>query len=157
MAKKLDNRRKLLVIPEFIDKDRIKKWYGDISFFEVVQDTHRAVAQSHFAFVCSGTATLETALIGTPFVLVYKARPLDYMIGRFFVKLSYVGLANIIMDFEKRSPIHPELFQEDVNSNNLLKLYEIINRDHFEKKSKELKVILKRGSAKQVAKMIIDE
>ena len=157
IAKKLDNRRKLLVIPEFIDKDRIKKWYGDISFFEVVQDTHRAVAQSHFAFVCSGTATLETALIGTPFVLVYKARPLDYMIGRFFVKLSYVGLANIIMDFEKRSPIHPELFQEDVNSNNLLKLYEIINRDHFEKKSKELKVILKRGSAKQVAKMIIDE
>jgi len=154
-AKELGNRRKLLVIPEFIDKNIIEEWYGDISSFEVVQDTHKAVAQSHFAFVCSGTATLETALIGTPFVLVYKARPLDYKIGRFFVKLPHVGLANIIMDFEKRSTVHPEIFQEDVNSDNLLKFYETMDRDHFEKKSKELRVILKTGSAKRVAEMIL--
>jgi len=155
-AKELGNRRKLLVVPEFIDKNRIEEWYGDISSFEIVQDTHKAVAQSHFAFVCSGTATLETALIGTPFVLVYKARPLDYKIGRFFVKLPRVGLANIIMDFEKRSPVHPEIFQEDVNSDNLLKFYETIDRDHFEKKSEELRKILKTGSAKRVAEMILE-
>jgi len=154
-AKLLGNRQKLLVIPEFIDKNRVKEWYGDISSFEVVQDTQKAVAQSHFAFVCSGTATLETALIGIPFVLVYKARLLDYNIGRFFVKLPHVGLANIIMDFEKSSPIHPEIFQDDVNSDNLLKIYETMNKDHFKKKSKELRVILKTGSAKRVAEMIL--
>jgi len=156
-VKQLGNQRKLLVIPEFIDKNRIEEWYGDISSFEVVQDTHKAVAQSHFAFVCSGTATLETALIGTPFVLVYKARPLDYKIGRFFVKLPHVGLANIIMDFEKRSPVHPELFQEDVNSNNLLRFYEKMDRDNFEKKSEELREILKTGSAKRVAEMVLED
>jgi len=156
-AKKLGAKRKLLVIPEFVSKKSIKEWYGDISSFEVVQGTLQAVAQSHFAFVCSGTATLETALIGTPFVLVYKARSLDYKIGRFFVKLPHVGLANIIMDFEKKSPVHPELFQEDVNSDNLLKYYETMDREHFDKKSEELRKILKTGSIKRVAEMVLDD
>ncbi|BBG65195.1 lipid-A-disaccharide synthase [Hydrogenimonas sp.] len=150
----LEGRRKLLVIPSFVDEKKIAEWYGDISGFEVVNDTHEAVAQSHFAFVCSGTATLETALIGTPFVLVYKARPLDYAIGRFFVKLPHVGLANIIMDFEGRSVVHPEIFQEDVNPRNLLNLYGSVDRDLFERKSRELREILKHGSASAVAKMI---
>lgn len=151
----LKGRRKLLVIPAFIQPEKIAEWYGDIGDFEVVQETHEAVAQSHFAFVCSGTATLETALIGTPFVLVYKARPLDYKIGRFFVKLPHVGLANIIMDFEGKSPVHPEMFQEDVNKENLLNIYETMDRDHFDKKRQELREILKYGSAKRVAEMVM--
>jgi lipid-A-disaccharide synthase len=154
-AQALKGRRKLLVIPAFIQSEKIAEWYGDIGDFEVVQDTHEAVAQSHFAFVCSGTATLETALIGTPFVLVYKARSLDYKIGRFFVKLPHVGLANIIMDFEGKSPVHPEMFQEDVNKENLLNIYETMDRDHFDKKRQELREILKYGSAKRVAEMVM--
>jgi len=153
-AAALEGRRKLLVIPSFIDDKKISEWYGDISGFEVVSDTHEAIAQSHFAFVCSGTATLETALIGTPFVLVYKARRLDYAIGRFFVKLKYVGLANIILDFEGKEPLHPEIFQEDVNSSNLLRNYESMDRAGFGERSRQLREILRHGSASTVAKMI---
>lgn len=153
-AAALEGRRKLLVIPSFIDEEKISEWYGDISGFEVVADTHEAVAQSRFAFVCSGTATLETALIGTPFVLVYRARPLDYAIGRFFVKLPHVGLANIILDFEGEEPLHPEIFQDDVNSSNLLHHYESMDRADFAARSRRLREILKHGSAAAVAKMI---
>ncbi len=153
-ASALEGRRRLLVIPSFMKREQIEEWYGDISGFEVVKDTCEAVAQSHFAYVCSGTATLETALVGTPFVLVYKARPFEYRIGRFFVKLPYVGLANIIMNFEGRGPVHPELFQEDVNTKRLLELYESVDRSVFERKSVELRTILKYGSASNVAKMI---
>ncbi|MCF6201161.1 MAG: lipid-A-disaccharide synthase, partial [Hydrogenimonas sp.] len=123
-ATALGDLKRLLVIPRFFDEKKIEEWYGDISGFDIVRDTHEAVARSDFAFVCSGTATLETALIGTPFVLVYKTRPLEYRIGRFFVKLPYVGLANIIMDFEGLDAIHPELFQDEVNAKNLLRFYE---------------------------------
>ncbi len=154
VASKLDGRRKLLVVPPFIEDGKIGEWYGDIEGFEVVRDTHEALAASHFAYVCSGTATLEAALIGTPFVLVYKARPVDYAIGRFFVKLPHVGLANIIMDFEGEGEVHPELFQEDVNAKNLLNLYENLDREAFGRKSLKLHEILRHGSAANVAKML---
>ncbi|WP_201352762.1 lipid-A-disaccharide synthase [Hydrogenimonas urashimensis] len=155
-AERLGGRRKILSIPAFISHEKIESWYGDISGFEVARDAKNAVAQAHFAFVCSGTATLETALIGTPFVLVYKARPLDYAIGNALVKLRYKGLANIIMDFEGKTPVHPEIFQNDVNSDNLLKLYETMDRGHFADKSRELREILRHGSADEVAKMILN-
>lgn len=153
LAASIDGK-KLLAIPPFLEDEKIVEWYGDISGFTVVKNTHEAVARSSFAFVCSGTATLETALIGTPFVLVYKTRPLEYKIGRFFVKLPFVGLANIIMDFEGLPPLHPELFQEEVNSKNLLRLFEEMDRDDFIQKCGKLKEILKHGSAANVAKMI---
>jgi len=73
----------------------------------------------------------------------------------FFVKLPHVGLANIIMDFEGKSPVHPEMFQEDVNKENLLNIYETMDRDHFDKKRQELREILKYGSAKRVAEMVM--
>ena len=48
------------------------------------------------AMVASGTATLETALIGTPMVIVYKLSPLTYAAGKMLVKIKHVGLPNII-------------------------------------------------------------
>ena len=43
--------------------------------------------EAEYGFICSGTATLEAALIGTPFTLSYVAKKFDYAIGRMFVKL----------------------------------------------------------------------
>ncbi|WP_456452029.1 lipid-A-disaccharide synthase [Hydrogenimonas sp.] len=154
VADALPGRRKVLSIPAFISDDKIGAWYGDISGFDVVRDAQHAVAQAHFAFVCSGTATLETALIGTPFVLVYKARPLDWAIGNALVKLPYKGLANIVMDFAGREPVHPEIFQDDVTKEKLLALYETMDRGHFAQKSEELKALLGHGSAAKVAEML---
>ncbi|WP_300361613.1 lipid-A-disaccharide synthase [Hydrogenimonas sp.] len=156
VAEALPGRRKVLSIPDFISDEKIAEWYGDISGFDVVRDAQHAVAQAHFAYVCSGTATLETALIGTPFVLVYKARPLDWIIGNAIVKLPYKGLANIIMDFAGREPVHPEIFQNDVTKERLLELYETMDRDRFADGSRELHEILRYGSAENMARLILN-
>jgi len=57
----------------------------------------------------SGTATLETALIGTPQVVCYKTSNISYQIAKRVVKLKYISLVNLIID----QPVVKELIQED--------------------------------------------
>ncbi len=65
------------------------------------------------ALVCtSGTVTLEASYIGTPCVICYKANPVSYLIGRYFVRISRIGLPNIILDRD----VLPELVQSQMNA-----------------------------------------
>ncbi len=64
-------------------------------FFE--SDFYGHVSGMDFALVASGTATLETALLGTPFFLIYKASNSTYWAGRFLVKVRYLGLVNLLL------------------------------------------------------------
>jgi lipid-A-disaccharide synthase len=61
--------------------------------------------------VVSGTATLETALLGVPMVIVYKAHFLTYILTRLFIKLKYIGLVNVIAGRK----IVPEFLQYEAN------------------------------------------
>ncbi len=58
--------------------------------------TYDVMSQSHFAFVTSGTATLETACFGTPMFVLYKTSWLTYMIGRLLIRVKNIGLVNIV-------------------------------------------------------------
>jgi len=146
--------KKLLVVPKHFLKEDIEEVYGDISGFEVTNDAKKALKSSDFAFVCSGTATLEASLIGVPFVLVYQAKKIDYFIAKRFVKLKYIGLANLILDFEGYKPLHKEFIQNEVNVENLLNEYKNLDREEFFKQSIKLKEILKHGSSANVAKYL---
>lgn len=53
-------------------------------------------AAADLAIVSSGTATLETAILGTPQLIVYRMQPFSYWLARRFVKLPYFGLANLV-------------------------------------------------------------
>jgi lipid-A-disaccharide synthase len=78
----------------------------------LVQDrSYAARAHADAALVASGTATLETALLGTPFAIVYKLNALTYQMARRIVKVPHVGLANVVA----RREVAPELLQDDVN------------------------------------------
>jgi lipid-A-disaccharide synthase len=48
------------------------------------------------AMVSSGTATLETAILGTPMALLYRVHSWEYAIGRWLVNLPYIGLPNVV-------------------------------------------------------------
>ncbi len=50
------------------------------------------------ALVTSGTATLETALLGIPQVVCYKTAPVSYLIARFLIKIKYISLVNLILN-----------------------------------------------------------
>ena len=153
VARSLKYKKLLVISPNL--KDDIDEIYGDISEFEVVFDTHKALLQSQFAFICSGTATLEAALIGTPFVLCYKAKAIDIWLARKLVKLKHAGLANIIFDFIGKEPLHDELIQEQVTPQNLLNSYKCYDGAKFLNACNELREYLKCGSAKGVADMLL--
>ncbi len=65
------------------------------------------VSLSDFAWVASGTATLETALLDTPFFLLYKASASTFFLGRRLVRIPYIGLVNVLAG----RPIVPEFIQ----------------------------------------------
>jgi lipid-A-disaccharide synthase len=148
------DKKSILVIPAHFTNEEIDKYYGDISNFQVIRNTQDALNLSDFAFVCSGTATLEAAIIGIPFVLIYKAKKIDYFIGKKFVKLKHVGLANIIFDFLQRDAMHIELIQDDLTIENLLTTYKNFDRNNFFKKVLELREILTSGVSEEVAKIL---
>lgn len=146
--------RALLVIPSHFTPEQIGEMYGDISIFEITHEAHRSLADSDFAFICSGTATLEAALIGTPFILAYIAKPLDYAIAKRLVKLSYVGLGNILFSHQYHRPLHPELLQNEVNGQNLYNAYIQMDKEAFFRDAKGLRDLLGHGSARRVSEII---
>ena len=153
---------KTLVIPTFFaskSQKELESIYGDLSGFELSFDTQKSLKEADFAFICSGTATLEAALLGTPFVLCYKAATLDYLIARAFVGLRYIGLANIFYNAlcgesagRGESKMHEELIQGDMSVDNLLSVYngelERAKNGHFIKCAKELWEYLSVQNAK---------
>ncbi len=60
------------------------------------EETYEALGISDVAMVASGTATLETALLEIPMIIVYKVSGLTYQIGKRFVYIDRIGLVNII-------------------------------------------------------------
>lgn len=78
-------------------------------------NTYQLLKLAEAAIVTSGTATLETALIDTPQVVVYKANWLSVMIARRLVKIKFISLVNLILDQE----VVRELIQQEVNTKNL--------------------------------------
>ena len=153
LAPKFENSERVLIVPPHLmdQKDEI---YGSLDGFSIANDTPATLKDCDFAFICSGTATLEAALIGTPFVLCYKARAFDVWLARKLVKLKHVGLANIIFDFLGEEPLHEELLQSEVSAQNLLAAYERCDAAKFKLASKKLRDYLKLGSSENVAKIL---
>jgi lipid-A-disaccharide synthase len=82
----------------------------------VYGQTYDLLRNSVAAFVTSGTATLETALIGTPQVVCYKAGFLSYHIAKRLIDIKYISLVNLIMDAE----VVKELIQHEFDVEQLI-------------------------------------
>ncbi|MBT4576379.1 MAG: lipid-A-disaccharide synthase, partial [Candidatus Cloacimonetes bacterium] len=89
--------------------------------------------------VTSGTATIETAFLGTPFIIVYKTSNISYQIGKRFIKIDKIGLPNIVIEKD----IVPELIQDDVNGKNIhTKITDILNDENkYNNISNELRAL----------------
>lgn len=89
--------------------------------------TYQILSKSYAAVVCSGTATLETALLNVPQVVCYKANPVSIAIARWFVgkRVRFISLVNLIAD----RPIVKELLQQDFNQAKLEQEFSLITKD----------------------------
>ncbi len=83
----------------------------------VENDTYNAVAAADLAVVASGTATLETAIIGTPLIVCYRASELNWRLFTPFIKVPFVGMPNLIAGRE----VAPELLQNDLTGKRLVR------------------------------------
>ncbi len=67
------------------------------------------VRTARAAMVCSGTATVETGLLGCPMIIAYRAAPLTYWLGRHLVRVKWLGMVNLVAD----RTLCPEFIQHD--------------------------------------------
>jgi len=75
----------------------------------LVPDALPALWHSRAGIVASGTATVEAAMMNTPFVMVYRVSPLTYLLGKPRVKVPRFAMVNLIAGEE----VVPELVQQD--------------------------------------------
>lgn len=80
---------------------------GPTRFSIVCENTSEVLRQADAAIVTSGTATVETALMLCPMIIAYKTAGLTYALGKMLVKVTHIGMVNIIAGHE----ICPEFIQ----------------------------------------------
>jgi len=89
----------------------------------LVPDALPALWHSRAGIVASGTATVEAAMMNTPFVMVYRVSPLTYALGKPRVKVPRFAMVNLIAGGE----VVPELVQDDFSAGKVVaRLKEII-------------------------------
>lgn len=132
----------------FVDTDKIKIVFGQ---------TYTVIKHARAAIVASGTATLETAFLNTPQVVVYKFMKLSYLVGKPFVRIRFFSLVNIILNIE----VVKELLQ--TNLENKIKdelqniLYDEPYRDKMQNYYAKIRTMLGDGTAAQkTAKRIVE-
>ncbi len=103
---------------QHILKDLLRGDPNKNSFYVLTHDVRDILANADFAFVKSGTSSLEAALVGTPFLITYKISPLSWGIGSLLIRTPMKGLVNLIAG-EK---IVPELYQSEAKPEELARL-----------------------------------
>jgi lipid-A-disaccharide synthase len=99
----------LIAVAPSLDPETVRRELGGRPVTVVHDRTHEALSAATAAVVASGTATVETALLGVPMVVVYRLSAWTYRLGRRFVRVPYYAMVNLIAG----RGIVPELIQSD--------------------------------------------
>ena len=118
---------------------------------------HEVMKYAEFAFVTSGTATLETACVGTPMIVVYKTSAITYWIARLVVKIKNISLVNIVAG----RTIVPEMIQGDVTVGPLVNAARTImnSPDQYNEMKEQLNIVRQKlggiGASANVAEAVL--
>jgi len=99
----------LLPVAPTLDRSFLESLIGKRDSIRLLSDALPALAHSRAGIIASGTATVEAAMMGTPFVMVYRVSLLTYLLGRPRVKVPHFAMVNLIAGKETV----PELVQHD--------------------------------------------
>ena len=120
---------------------RLAQDRGEGLHLRFVDDARAALFHSRASVVASGTATVEAALVGNPFVVVYRVSAPTYAIAKRVVKVPHVAMANLIAG--KR--IVPELIQSDFTRANIVQEIERLIPDDEPRQSMMEELARTRG------------
>jgi lipid-A-disaccharide synthase len=104
---------------------------GNSLRFLPVDDARAALLHSRAALVASGTATVEAALVGTPFLVVYRLSPLTFYAAKRLVTVPFAAMPNLIAGRQ----IVPELLQDNLTAENAAKALAAIITDGSERQA----------------------
>jgi lipid-A-disaccharide synthase len=105
----------LLPVAPTLDREFLRGLIGQQKV-TLVPDALPALFHSRAGIVASGTATVEAAMMNTPFVMVYRVSPLTYVLGKPRVKVPRFAMVNLIAEEE----VVPELVQHDFTAANVV-------------------------------------
>ncbi len=112
----------LLPVAPTLDRSFLQNLIGEQSV-TLVPESLPALWHSRAGIIASGTATVEAAMMRTPFVMVYRVSPLTYMLGKPRVKVPRFAMVNLIAGEQ----VVPELVQQDFTAANVVaRLREIL-------------------------------
>ena len=160
LAQKIQNVQFILPLADTLEKKTVDDIVSGFTIkVKVISgQTYDAVSCCDLAIVASGTATLETALLSVPMIIIYKISPLSYFIGKMIVNVKNIGLANIVAG----KTVVPELIQEDVSGNRIAaEAMDILtNAERKREMIKELAAIRSKlgnpGAARKAAHLAYD-
>ncbi len=112
VVKEFPNTQAYLFLLPNADEKAVEKLLGEKPHanFHFVKDEHyKQRSQMDFLLACSGTATLENALLGVPMVVAYKMSAPTYHIAKMVIKVKYISLVNLLAD----KPLVKELIQHE--------------------------------------------
>jgi lipid-A-disaccharide synthase len=124
----------------------------------ISRDTYSLVAAADLALVKSGTATIECAMLGTPFIAMYKTGALNYQIARRLIRTEHIAMVNLVAG----KTVVPEFIQHDATPQNLARAAQLLLTDegHRAKMIEELAEVRDKlgpaGGAGQAADIIIE-
>ena len=130
LAEQFSNLQFILPVAPGIQRTEIEKFLRDskVAISVVDNSIYEVISTAHLVVVASGTATLETALLSKPMVIIYKMSPLSYMIGKKLVKVPYIGMANIMAG----KKVVPELIQNEATADNITaKVPHLLTDNHY--------------------------
>jgi lipid-A-disaccharide synthase len=112
----------LLPAAPTLDRSFLQRLIGQHNI-TLVPESLPALWHSRVGIVASGTATVEAAMMRTPFVMVYRVSPLTYLLGKPRVKVPRFAMVNLIAGEQ----VVPELVQHDFTAQNVVaRLQEIL-------------------------------
>jgi len=132
----------------------------NVEGIRLADSVENTLEKASAAVVCSGTATLETAMWGIPFIITYRTSPFTYFLARMLVNgVSNIGMANLVAD----SVIARELIQNEVNPGNIVRYLKPLLEDTDERRKslngleKVRKALGEKGSSKRAARYIMED
>lgn len=135
VEKELEGYRFRIIKPPNLEKEFYEKFSPNI---DIVDHSYKAIKESKFIVASSGTATVELAILGIPYLIIYKLNPLSWYILKRMVKADFIGMVNILSGRK----IVDELLQRQANPKNLASITLEYLRDN--QKYSQLKNELKR-------------
>jgi len=110
-----------------------KKFYDKFSLsMDIVDHSYKAIKESKFIIASSGTATVEIAVLGVPYIIIYKVNPISWQILKRMVKTDFVGMINILAS----KNIVKELLQEKAHPEEIAK----VSLDYLKDEKKYLRL-----------------